>query len=207
MRPMISLFVLPLLATAGCASDRPDDSRPPEANAALGRADSAPPFSVTSRVVLSPTDTLIIPLRGAVLHGSLRDPSGAAWAVVSGYDCSECDGPEQIYLIPRVGLTGTRFTGYPYPGDHLAPGPDADTVYRSRAYFGNCLADRAPVIVWLQQERDSAGWHRSTRVVVPGPFPNDSVYSDTDSVQHRVMAAAKDPNRCRQIEGRSQYIL
>ena len=92
--------------------------------------------------------------------GHLPRPRRAPLLVLGGWECHDCDAPMNVWVIAADSDSGSvSGDHYYYPGS--VSGEDSNgPFYKGRAFIGRCLADRQPVVVWFQSERDSLGhWH------------------------------------------------
>jgi hypothetical protein len=96
--------------------------------------------------------------------GQLPRPHRAPFLILGARGCYSCDIEPQVYPVPADTMSyayGERGAYY-YPGSlsPAAPPPDTVEFYRGRMFIGRCLADRQPLVVWFEQQRDSLGvWH------------------------------------------------
>jgi hypothetical protein len=93
--------------------------------------------------------------------GQLPRAQRAPVLLLGARGCYSCDVETQVYPVPADAPTydyGARGAYY-YPGSLSPAEPPPDTVefYRGRMFIGECLADRQPVVVWFEQQRDTSG--------------------------------------------------
>ena len=103
---------------------------------------------------------LVVDLFEVQFLGQLPRLNRAPLLLLGARGCFSCDIEAQVYPIPADAQRyeyGKR-AAYYYPGS-LSGGGDptaTTTFYRSRMFIGKCLTDRQPVVVWFEQQLDSA---------------------------------------------------
>jgi hypothetical protein len=173
-----------------------------------GAAASGDPSRPAGQIRLEDGTTLTVPLYMPTLHATIRDDRGSEWLLLSGVECSQCDAAEQLWLAPlaRAQETGA-LRPYAYPGDLHPMGLEGgDPSYRSRAFVGACLADRAPGLFLVEEQLDSRAPRKGIRVVTPGATVVESALPWTQGAEDALVAAGSSSS-CREIEGRLQYVL
>ena len=153
--------------------------------------------------------TLVVDLFDVEFLGQLPRPRRPPFLILGARGCHSCDIETQVYVVPAdTQRFDARHGGWFYPGS-LRPAEPTDTTdtgafYRGRTFIGRCLADRQPVVVWFQEERDSTGrWvHGVYRLGVMG----DSVHGEFLRPQPALDATvhAASTGTCREVPGIDQ---
>jgi hypothetical protein len=147
----------------------------------------------------------ITTLFGVRVVGQLSATTKLPFLILSGRGCTECDADESIYIhSPSDGPMQNEGSQprFSYPG-RLSSYLDGSLLSRSRMFWGRCLADRGPGIIWFQQEKQQDGtWKPS---VYSAEIIGDNVKSDfqippppIQTTLGRVKSGA-----CRELRGRN----
>ena len=216
MRIVFAKAVCGSLAILSLVSCRPatEESAPVHGGDTLSEVGSAADSAV--RTIGTVVDTLRIsdgqeiqlPLYDPVLHASISGADRKEWLLVSAFDCTDCDAPEQLYLIPRLGPLTASMGPYSYPGEHMEAGFDEEPLARARLFFGRCLTtSENQGVVWLQDEKAGTGeWVQSILVVVPGSGQTPT-RTPWDSALAAHIARYVDEGACQELPGKNQFIL
>lgn len=98
--------------------------------------------------------------------GQLPRAHKAPLLILGAAGCYSCDIEQQIYPVPADANNfdyGDR-PAYYYPGSlRVTPAETSDTTpfYRGRMFVGRCLSSPEALVVWYEQQRDSAGHWRN----------------------------------------------
>jgi hypothetical protein len=114
------------------------------------RQAQGPPSAQQHDIVLRAEDTVLVLRDGRRwapwlhhlrYHGHLPGPE-AGYFVISGFECTDCDAPREIYLLPLMAQDVARDTAYLrfyYPGT-VGSEDEPEGFIRSRTFVGACLA-------------------------------------------------------------------
>ncbi len=95
--------------------------------------------------------------------GTLATSRGP-FLILSGRECLECDAGFEIFVCPvsdgKLDLRG--LARHPHPGENFVEG---ELYYEARAFFGDCLTDGAPKIVWFETYYDKKSEHQSVYII------------------------------------------
>jgi hypothetical protein len=92
--------------------------------------------------------------------GQLPRPNQAPFLLLAARSCYSCDIQTQVFVVAPDGDSLRQEQGaYGFAGTLRPDAPPPDTVifYRARLFIGRCLADRRPVALWFQSEREETG--------------------------------------------------
>ena len=127
-------------------------------------------MDTATRLVFSNGVEFVTRLFDANYHGQL--PSGGAKApylILSGHECTQCDAGRVIYFFSPTDSASFNpqwASKFKYPGE-IADWESGEVAFRSRMFFGECLADPGPVAIWFQEERSDGDWTPSVYLARP----------------------------------------
>ena len=148
-----------------------------------------------------------VPIHDPATLDTLADASGAAWRLVSGVECTNCDAPETLYLVPDD-RTASVLGPFAFPGEYYEMGMDEHPVSRTRAFVGDCHAEPGEELVLLTEQwlgTDTWGGDRAIVVVRPGSGVGYTREAWSDALEQAVQRAVS-AGTCRELPGRRQAI-
>ncbi len=151
---------------------------------------------------------LVLDLFAVEFLGQLPRSHRAPVLILGGRPCTDCDAEMTVYAIPGdANAYGFATSGsYFYPGT-LGPGggvSDTSSDYEGRMFIGQCLAERQPVVVWFEKERDStARWKPNVyRLAVAGDSATGAFVEPMPPLPNTLRAV--QTGKCLEIPGIGQ---
>ena len=139
------------------------------------------------------------------------DVGEKVYLIISGRGCEQCDANLSIYVhSPTDGdmLKEANQPRYTYPGSIYDPFSD-EVIFSSELYYGNCLPDEGPGLIWVQKSSNSTGDELKESIFILD-LKNDSLterkIGSTDSlssIKENVEIELTQGN-CFEIEGITQ---
>jgi hypothetical protein len=85
------------------------------------------------------------------LHGVVQG-ADQPYYVLSGFECSDCDAPRRLTILPFGAKSDATHLAYYYPGT-VSSESDPRGFIRSRAFIGVCGTDSIPRLIVVQSEK------------------------------------------------------
>lgn len=136
---------------------------------AVARAEEALPRVRGGRTLVWPDGRQFpTPVFGLTVVGQLPAARKSPYLILAGRGCTDCAATASIYIhSPSDGPMRSDATQpqYPYPGN-VADYRDRRPLAETRMFWGPCLPDRAPGVIWYHSDKHTDGtWRPSVYLV------------------------------------------
>ena len=136
-------------------------------------------------------------LHDAETLDTLTASDGRRWVLVAAVECTECDAPQALWLVP-ADPAGSPAGPFLHAGEEFEMGEE-EAIGRSRVYVGDCVPERGDELVWFSEFRDSAGaWTSDVRVLLVGRRTTASPALSRQTMEAEVNLAVS-AGRCREL--------
>ena len=169
--------------------------------------------------VLATQDTVLILSDSRRWNASLHDTRywghlpgpGQGLFAISGFECTDCDAPRRVYLLPLLAQNGAQDTShlsFYYPGS-VRGEADPNGFIKSRMFLGVCTVQPDSVLLILESVLGpDHKWSDSTLVVrtthgmpVVASIPGRAVAESASVQRVRAKRCREIPPIAKQLEG------